>query len=112
MKRIFLSGPVTNKLNNNSGAFSDACTILRAAGHIVFSPPEIILGYDCSDFTHIDYCRVTAKVLIAEADVCVMLDGWQNSKGCAIEKAAAELFKIPVISIDDFLKQQADENNS
>ena len=104
-KRIFLSAPITGHINENKGAFNDAATILRAMGHIVFVPHEIMLQYDCTDFDHMEYCRICGAVLIAEADLMIQLKGWERSSGCAIEKATCDLYKIEYMTIEEFLEK-------
>lgn len=108
-KRIFLSGPISNLLNDNKGAFMDAATVLRAMGHIVFVPYEIMQQHDCTNFEHMTYCRICGAVLVGECDLMLQLKGWEKSTGCAIEKATCDLYKIPYITIEEFLKQIEDE---
>jgi len=103
-KRIFLSAPITGQINENKGAFNDAATILRAMGHIVFVPYEIMQQYDTDGWEHIEFCRVCGSILIAEADIMIQLKGWERSSGCAIEKATCDLFKIEYMTIEEFLE--------
>lgn len=105
-KRIFISGPITNLLNDNKGAFMDAATVLRAMGYIVFVPYEIMQQHDCTDFTHMDFCRVNNAVLVGEADLMLQLKNWERSAGCAIEKSVCDLFKIEYMTVEQFLEDE------
>ena len=104
MKRIFISGAITGKLNNNEGAFKDAAQILRQMGYIAIVPHELMQQIDCTGFTHDDYCKVCCAELLM-CDEMVQLNGWHNSKGAGYEKSICDLFKIPYTSIEDFISK-------
>lgn len=86
MKRIYISGPMSNMAALNFPAFNHAAAILRAAGYEAINPAEInpdptAKWQDCMfrDLAELDTC-----------DAILMLEGWENSPGAQIEKLWAQ----------------------
>jgi len=99
----------------NFPAFADATAKLRAAGYEVFSPAEQDLN-NGFDPTKGDYNAVTpagfnlGEALAAdlayickEAEVVVVLPGWEKSDGVNAEVATAKAVGIPVMTLDEAL---------
>lgn len=82
MTLIYLSGPMTGLPEENYPAFRAAAARLRALGYHVLNPAETAGGetkIDRSTFMAIDAGYVSA------ADIIVLMEGWQRSKGSKCE---------------------------
>lgn len=85
-KKVFISGPMKGKPNNNKEAFMDAEQALRAAGFSVFNPAWLLgcTGFDESDFMAIDLAA------LSRCNYIYQLEGWENSTGATAEWQAAK----------------------
>jgi hypothetical protein len=83
--------------HENAPEFAIAATFLRDSGFSVCSPVETShwLGYNLS---HSDYLRFDAHRVL-EADLVVVLDGWENSKGALAEIHIALSIGTPVSTL-------------
>ena len=88
---IFLSGSITNCLNDYKQIFDDKKKELEEQGHIVINPAVLP---DCLDKRR--YMPVCLN-MIEGADAIYMFNDWQNSKGALLEKAYAEYQGKPVL---------------
>ena len=79
MAIVYISGPMTGIEDFNRPAFNALAAELRAAGHVVLNPADLPDGLSYAAYMDIDMAMVRA------ADVLVMLDGWEKSKGAAAE---------------------------
>lgn len=96
--RIYISGPISGMPDLNRDAFAKAAADLRAGGHVVVSPHEIISheraereGWEWSD-----YMREDIKALMT-CDAIYMLEGWQLSKGARVERYIAQELGFTVV---------------
>jgi Holliday junction resolvase RusA-like endonuclease len=120
--RVYLAGPMRGIAEQNFPAFHAATRALRDGGVEVWSPAEYDLsqghdptgtsgseaelaasGFDirgalCADLTWI--CK--------EADVVIVLPGWEHSRGALAEVWTAHAIGIPVITLADFLRHGVD----
>ncbi len=81
--RIYISGPMSGLPDFNYPAFHDASAQWRAAGYEVLSPAELDLA-ETTDLTWEDYLRRDLRMLL-DCDAIALLDGWENSRGAALE---------------------------
>ena len=98
-KKIFISQPM--------GGLSDEQVLKERAAAI--SKAKTILGEDVIPLeTFFDDFGPAAKPLdylarslefLAKADVAVFATGWQNARGCRIERQCAEDYGIPVMEV-------------
>src|SRR5262249_6649191 len=110
--RIYLSGPMQGYPNFNHELFDTVTAHLRSMGHEVFSPaewprenfdPKMFIcpkgdaklapkkGFD------LPKALVTyANFISCEADLILMLPGWEPSKGCRYEHALAVALDLPI----------------
>ena len=102
--RIYLAGPMRGYPRFNFDAFHEATVELRAQGYEVASPAEHDLecGFDPDDPDALDTFDLRAAIRwdidqVMAADVVMVLEGWRQSEGCAVELAVARLLEIPVV---------------
>jgi hypothetical protein len=79
MAIVYISGPMAGHPGLNRPAFNALAAELRAAGHIVLNPAELPDGLRYAAYMDI------AMAMVRAADVLVMLEGWEKSKGAAVE---------------------------
>ena len=94
MKKMYLSGPISNVPGYNHDLFNGVATEFRMAGFEVCNPAEFFDG----DVTRSrkEYMRESFKYLL-EADTVVLLPGWQNSEGAKIEAAMAAQLDLTIV---------------
>jgi len=113
--RIYISGPMRGQFMYNFPAFDETSNAYRDSGHEVISPADLDRnrGFDPTEWSSeklnaydwgsipddFDLKAVAMEDidLIKDCDAILMLDGWENSKGCLAEKAFAEWLQIPVL---------------
>ena len=104
MKKIYISGKITNNANYKAD-FEAAELALKIAGFQPVNPAEEKLP---DGATWADYMRHDIK-LLCDCDAIYMLDGWQESAGAKIEHKLArnlgieiiyEVFKKPVYNAE------------
>lgn len=105
---VYLSGPMTGLPRWNFDAFDASAIALRSLGLVVLSPHEKDLdaGFDPDgDGAGFDLRAALEWDVnaVIEADAVVVLPGWENSPGCAIEVTVAEALGKPVFTIADVL---------
>jgi nucleoside 2-deoxyribosyltransferase len=109
--RIYLSGPMQGHPNFNHELFDTVTEYLRSLGHQVFSPaewarqnfdPKIFIcpkgdakkarraGFDLKKAL-----KTYANFICDEADIVVMLPGFENSKGCRFEHSLTVALEKP-----------------
>ncbi len=105
---IYLSGPMTGYPEHNFPAFTWAAAALRQAGFAVLAPHEKDLqeGFDPeSDGSDFDLRAALEWDIeaVLVSDVVVVLPGWEDSPGCAIEIATAASLGLPVVTLAEAL---------
>lgn len=102
--KVYLSGPMTGLPELNYPAFHEASNRLRAAGAGVYNPAEWEENNNAGVFNlrlaFMDYCHF----IIREADIVVVLPGWENSPGATAETALAQAIGLPVVEVSAFLE--------
>ena len=88
--KIYLSGPMTGLPDFNRPEFNRVAAILRAQGHCVFNPAETDEYEPRQSFA--EYTRF----ICLEADMIILLSGWQKSKGAMVELKLAEYIGVNV----------------
>ena len=92
MKKIYISGKITNNANYKAD-FEAAELALKIAGFQPVNPAEEKLP---DGATWADYMRHDIK-LLCDCDAIYMLDGWQESAGAKIEHKLARKLGIEII---------------
>lgn len=111
--KIYISGPMTGLPEFNFPAFNAAAENLRLMGHEVSNPAEKgeLEGYSHADYLAIDLIEVCKLRIPAGTEIgsVVLLPGWENSKGALMEVATAKSLDIPVITLEEFNKNEMEK---
>jgi nucleoside 2-deoxyribosyltransferase len=91
MKKIYISGKITNNANYKAD-FKDAEIALKSAGFQPVNPAEEHLP---DGATWADYMRHDIK-LLCDCDAIYMLNGWRESAGAKIEYMLARDLGIEI----------------
>lgn len=118
--RIYLAGKMKGLPHFNRDLFFAAAAPLKERGHEVFNPAEYTehiygpkihstnLNGDEKEaienfgFNRRQMMAIGMAYICLDADVLVLLPGWEQSSGACAEKALAESLPIPVLKIEDF----------
>jgi len=92
---VYLSGPMTGLPGHNVEAFHQAKALLESEGFTVLSPADELGNLTYEQFMKRDIAMVLAS------DAVYVLEGWHNSRGCAIEIFTAHVTGIPIIKLND-----------
>lgn len=101
MKKVYISLPISGQnLDDVLKRIQEASELLIAKGYIPVSPLEIQPDLDAP------YSILMGNDIAAllESDAVLLLDGWENSKGCRLEKQAAKIYHKPIL-IKEFIYQ-------
>lgn len=90
--RLYLAGPMSGLPEHNYPAFHRWAAAIRGMGHFVCNPAEL----NPTDVSYGQALSVDLAWIIAHAEGVVFMDGWGNSKGCAVEHALARALDLPV----------------
>ena len=85
MKKIYISGAITDVPNDNKEAFEKAETFLREKGYEPVNPHKLDHS---NDVTHADHMHTDLQELLA-CDGVYFLQGWRYSTGAKVEMAVA-----------------------
>lgn len=111
--KVYIAGPMRNRPLWNFPAFDRAEIILhRDHGFDVFSPAarDRAEGFDplvpiCMDDDFLRKAMAADLAFITKkADMVVVLDGWEDSKGACAEVATAVAIGIPVMPFAEFIQ--------
>lgn len=112
MARLYISGPVTGKPNDNRKAFEEVRRELRH-WYMVSIPHE----YVDAETTHEEAMAILLHQLTDRTysyrkgkcanlyDGVALLPGWEQSEGAKLEKAVAESCGIPCKTVDEWLEE-------
>jgi hypothetical protein len=105
---VYIAGPMRGRPDMNFPAFLHAAERLRALGFEVKCPaePDPSAGFDPHDLR-----PALASVLswiVRHAGAVVVLPGWEQSRGCRAEIAAAQAVGTPVYELEAFLSSGGD----
>ncbi|WP_053151173.1 DUF4406 domain-containing protein [Pseudomonas sp. P97.38] len=101
MKRIYLSGPMTNMLDLNFPLFHATAASLRAAGHTVITPSE--LNPEPGTWSE---CLRRDIAALMESDTVATLLGWQDSRGASLEVHIGKALGMKVVNVQDLIEPQ------
>lgn len=102
--KIYLSGPMTGYPELNYPLFNKTTELFRGLGHTVMNPAEWEILNDCAfdlKKAFADYCHF----IIWEAEMVVVLDGWNHSPGATAEVSLAKAIGTPVLEAAEFYSQ-------
>ena len=111
--KVYLAGPMRGIPDFNFPAFHAAAARLRQAGFIVFSPAErdeALYGTELlktatgseagatdKGFSIRDALGADTAWICAESEGCVLLPGWEDSRGAVAEKYLHDALGLPTI---------------
>lgn len=93
MKRIYLSGPMSNMPDFNFPAFNTEAARLRMLGYEVVNPVDI----NPDTTTPYNECLRNDLKALLDCDTIAMLDGWMDSNGAHLEMHVAQRVGIRVV---------------
>jgi len=119
-RKAYLAGPMRTKPDFNFPAFDAGAKYLRSLGFEVFSPAERDreIGFDptglsgsdldlqIANFSVREALAVDLSWICREADLVVLLPGWQDSAGVAAEMSAARAIGIPVVGLREIKENE------
>lgn len=95
---IYLSGPMTGRVDDNKPAFNAAAERLRSMGFQVINPAAA-----AEQPSWEEYMRADIGFLVTECYGLVYLPGWEESRGALTEVYIANALHMPTVAIDDEL---------
>ena len=99
--KLYIAGPMSGHPECNYPAFHEAAETLRSAGYTVVNPAEC--GVPNGTRVHyVDLIREDLRLLL-DCHGIAALDGWWNSAGARNEVNVAELLKMPVRQVPEWL---------
>lgn len=98
---LYISGAISGIPDLNRTKFSNATKQLRGLGYIVINPHELCEGIPAEEW---DKCMRNCIRKLVDADIVVLLDDWQQSRGAQIEFTLAHQLKMKTISLTEFIK--------
>lgn len=102
--KLYVAGPMSGLPEFNYPAFVSAAEALRSCGYEVENPAE---NPACEDWA--GYMRLSL-VQISRVDALAVLDGWQMSRGAALEVHIAHALHLPVLPVDRWLTRKAGQS--
>lgn len=98
--RLYIAGPMSGHPDYNRPAFHAAADDLRARGYWVANPAE---NPPCDDW--LGYMRLSVEQ-VARCDGLAVLDGWQLSRGAALEVHVAHALNLPTLPLVAWLNRR------
>ena len=96
MKKIFISMPMAGKTKEE--ILQTQADIITEIANKLNEEVEQIYSYLDQDLTPLA-CLAESLKIMANADYVAFLDGWENARGCKIERACAEAYGIPYFDV-------------
>lgn len=113
MIRLYISGPVTGKPDDDWYAFSEASNALNEAGILAVIPHELVEPGDshetamllCINELTVRNYKPRIRHPVPLYDGLALLPGWEQSEGARLEKAVAEACGIPVKTVEEWIEE-------
>lgn len=97
--KVFLSGPISSRLETYKAEFDDAARIVSEAGHLPLNPATLPIGME-----NRDYMRICLAMLDS-ADLLLQLPGWGKSAGAIAERTVAMKTGVESLTLEDFIRE-------
>lgn len=81
--KVFLSGPISSRMETYKAEFDDAARIVIEAGHLPLNPATLPIGMESRDYMRI------CLAMLDSADLLLQLPGWGKSAGAIAERTVA-----------------------
>lgn len=99
---VYVSGPVSGFRDGNRPAFEEAARALRASGCVAMIPH----GDVAPGTPWVPAMRLSLMSIPAQADGLALLDGWEGSRGAALEAFVARELGMPVMPVDGWIRRR------
>jgi hypothetical protein len=104
--KLYLSGPMTGLPDDNFPAFQKAAAALRAMGHEVVNPAELVVDTPRESPEFWSAClRADLKAML-DCDGIALLQGWWASKGANLELHVAHRVNMQVLFVPELLQKR------
>lgn len=100
MTKVYISGPMTGRPDNNIDEFNKAEDLLLKAGYEVLNPASNGLA-DTALWE--DHMRADLRMLTM-ADALAFLPDWERSRGARLEIEVAHALNIPTRPVADYAR--------
>ena len=97
--KVFLSGPISSRMETYKAEFDDAARIVSEAGHLPLNPATLPIGME-----NRDYMRICLAMLDS-ADLLLQLPGWGKSAGAIAERTLAMKIGVESLTLEDFIRE-------
>ena len=97
--KVYISGPMTGRPDNNIDEFNKAEDLLLKAGYEVLNPTSNGLSNSAS---YEDHMRADLRML-SVADALAFLPDWEKSRGARLEIEVAHALNIPPRPVSDYV---------
>lgn len=107
-KQVYICGPITGVPNLNAEAFRDVETKLRELGYMPVVPHDLFEDVDDKSMEYDNYIEGCVSAL-ALCPIIILLQGWENSRGCNIEVNIGRIMSkkiIPIWNLENELGKQ------
>lgn len=101
--KVFLSGPISSRMETYKAEFDDAARIVSEAGHLPLNPATLPIGME-----NRDYMRICLAMLDS-ADLLLQLPGWGKSAGAIAERTVAMKIGVESLTLEDFIREYGPE---
>lgn len=105
--KVYLSGAMSNQPDGGEAAFTEAAAYLRAEGHEVISPLEMDVDRGLEEVNPRNVPEKLWQECLADdlrvicdptVEAIVVLPGWQDSRGAALEVYVAQQLGKPILA--------------
>ena len=101
--KVFLSGPISSRMETYKAEFDDAARIVSEAGHLPLNTATLPIGME-----NRDYMRICLAMLDS-ADLLHQLPGWGKSAGAIAERTVAMKTGVESLTLEDFIREYGPE---
>lgn len=101
--KVFLSGPISSRLETYKAEFDDAARIVSEAGHLPLNPATLPIGMEDRDYMRI------CLAMLDSADLLLQLPGWGKSAGAIAERTVAMKTGVESLTLEDFIREYGPE---
>jgi len=106
MKKIYISGPMTDYDDFNYPAFNAAAAALAANGWLPLNPACNFGGNQGLPLE--EYMKMDLQHILM-ADAIYLLPGWEHSKGANVELTVARAIGLPVFAADNGIPEDLED---
>ena len=102
---VYIAGPYSNNnpniVDENIGRARQIAIALMDMGYGVIVPHLNTFKFEntCQNTTYEDFQELYLRLMIRGSDAILFIPGWQDSKGCKMEKLVADALDLPVYTI-------------